>query len=86
MSTNQNAWNGGSNNKPTNSAHAVTFELTLLIGSVLYIVGAISEVGDQGVRAATRRVADEGFDVVTSSLCEGTSVNSKVGRRLTENT
>lgn len=86
MSTNQNAWNGGSNNKRTNYAHAVTFELTLLIGSVLYTVGAISEVGDQGVCAAARRVADEGFDVVASSLREGTSVHSKIGRRLTENT
>ena len=64
----------------------ITSILTLLIGSVLHVVGTVPEVGDQGVRAAARRVADERFDVVASSLCESTSIHSEVCGRLTENT
>lgn len=75
-----------SNKKHTKYAHIVTYKLTLLIGSVLYAVGSISKVRDQGVRAAPRRVADEGFDVVASSLRESTSIHSEVCGRLTENT
>lgn len=66
--------------------HTQTSELTLLIGSVFYVVGSISEVSDHGVCAAARRVADEGFDVVTSGLRESTSVHSEVCGRLAENT
>lgn len=72
--------------KPTNSAHAATLELTLLIGGVLNVVGSVSEVSNQGVCTAARWVVDQGFDVVSSSLCERASVHSEVSGRLAENT
>lgn len=70
----------------TNSAHTASFELTLLIRSVLYVVGSITTVSDQGVCTAARWIADKGFDVVAPALCESTSVHSKVCGRLAENT
>lgn len=60
--------------------------LTLLIGSVFYVVGSISKVCDQGICTATRWVADQGFDVVASILCESPSIHGEVCGRLTENT
>lgn len=60
--------------------------LTLLVGSVFYIVGSISKVCDQGICTAPRWVADEGFDVVASILCESPSIHGEVCGRLTENT
>lgn len=60
--------------------------LTLLVGRVLHAVGAVAQVGDQGVGAAARRVADQGFDVVASVLSESASVHGEVGGGLAENT
>lgn len=60
--------------------------LTLLIGSVLHAVGSVPQVGDQGVSAAARRVADQRFDVVAAALRESASVHGEVGGGLAENT
>lgn len=67
------------------TAHSFTVGLTLLVGRVLHAVSPVSEVGDQGVCAAARRVADQGLDVVASRLCESTSIHGEVRGRLPEN-
>lgn len=73
-------------NKPTPTTTGnKTGTLTFFIGSVFYIVGSISKVSDERVGTAARWVADEGFDVVTSGLCECTSIHSEICGGFTEN-
>lgn len=62
------------------------FPLTLLVGRVLHAVGPVAQVGDQGVSAAARRVADQRLDVVAAVLSQSASVHGEVGGGLAENT
>lgn len=64
--------------------HRVAAALTLLVRSVLHVVSSISEIRDQRVRAASRRVADQSFDVFPSSLGESASIHCEVCGSISE--
>lgn len=65
-------------------SHCAAAPLTLLVWSVLYIVGSISEVCDHGFSAASRRVADQSFNVFSPGLGQSTSIHGEVGGGISE--
>lgn len=60
--------------------------LTFFIGSVLYLVGAVTKVTDEGISAVARGVVDAGLNVIATSLGEGSGIHSEVCGGLTEHT
>ncbi len=61
-------------------------ELTLLIGRVLHLVGAVSQISDQSFRLVAWRVIDWSLDMIATRFWESTSIHSEIGSGLPENT